>query len=95
MPPDSPVQEIINQGVELVRALPLRPMAALRIDVHVGVGDQLLQDEAINADSIDVFVRAHRSGIELAIKSHILARGLPVGGYITLGVEELRPAIQK
>ena len=42
---ESPIDELVYQCIELVGTFPLSPVAAFREDVHVGVGDELAQDE--------------------------------------------------
>ena len=53
----------------------------------------LIGSENIHDDSVRNFIRKNRDGIELAIKAHLFAQGVPLAGQFVLTLNELKMCI--
>lgn len=79
---------------------PIRPSGPVELVIVVDSGtlraatewstfEKLAGDNLVNEDFVHAFVHTHREELELAIRAHLYAQGIPLSGRLVLTWDEL------
>jgi len=61
----------------------------MRVEIDRSTIHRLVAADALDQESIRNFLRSNRKAIEIAIKAHLFARGIPLARKIVLSANEL------
>jgi hypothetical protein len=79
--------------LEPVEFLILVDGKTIRAAIEWSVIGQLLPPQTLNEQSVRDFIQRNRSNLELAMKAHLLARGVPFTHQFVVALDELRNVV--
>jgi hypothetical protein len=72
-----------------VEILVLVDRKAIRAAIDWSTIQRLTGDDSIDDAAVRTFIRDNRERIEVAIKAHLLAHGVPLSGHLVLTLDEI------